>query len=153
MSFKFTQAFLRVTAVEPNQFIISSYGKDRICNKSKWRNPLLCCNGASDWSCVKSVDIHFVCYHGHILLSIRGPFNYVCILLQVFDEGWSSFNKIPSSETQQQAMCILVKNSTAKLKSTLLSWGTQRKLLSLSMHFSAFLMQKRMMSSHNACPL
>lgn len=67
-------------------------------------------------------------------------------LLQVFDEGWSSFNKIPSSETQQQVMHTLVKNSTVKLKSNLLTWGTQKKLLSLSMHFSAFLMQEKTMS-------
>lgn len=35
MSFKFTQTFLRVTAVEPYNFIISSYGKDRILGMGK----------------------------------------------------------------------------------------------------------------------
>lgn len=35
MSFKFTQTFLRVTAVEPYNFIISSYGKDRILKMGK----------------------------------------------------------------------------------------------------------------------
>lgn len=49
------------------------------CNKSQWRNSPLCCDSASDRSCVKFVDVHFVCYHGHIPLSIGGPFNYVGI--------------------------------------------------------------------------
>lgn len=37
MSFKFTQTFLGVTAVEPYSFIISGYGKNRILGKGKMK--------------------------------------------------------------------------------------------------------------------
>ena len=49
MSFKFTQAFLRVTAVEPYNFIISSYGKDRILGMGKKK-----CK--CDFTCFKPVN-------------------------------------------------------------------------------------------------
>lgn len=79
MSFKFTQAFLRVTAVEPYNFIISSYGKDRILGMGK-RNASV---------------INFMCFK---LLNFPAPFFFVLTVINLSEEILFSVVIVPMIE-------------------------------------------------------